>query len=54
MGYLSCGEKNGREIGTVSFTALKDVDLISNQKRCDKLIINMLTPELSLAVPAFE
>ncbi len=54
VGYLSHGEKNGREIGTVSFTAQKNVDLTNDQKRCDRFIINIFTPELSFAVPALE
>ena len=54
VGYLSHGEKNGREIGTASFIAQTNVDLKNDQKRCDRFIINILTPELSFAVPALE
>ena len=48
------GEKNGREIGTVSSTAQKNADLTNDQKRCDRFIIKIFTPELSFAVPALE
>ena len=54
MSYLSHGEKNGREIGTASFIAQTNVDLENDQKRCDRFIISILTPELSFAVPALE
>ena len=54
VGYLSHGEKNGREIGTVLFIAQTNVDLKNDQKRCDRFIINILTPELSFAAPALE
>ena len=54
MSYLSHGEKNGREIGTASFIAQTNVDLKNDQKRCDRFIINILTPELSFAAPALE
>ena len=52
--YLSHGEKDGREIGTASFIAQTNVDLKNDQKRCDRFIINILTPELSFAAPALE
>ena len=54
VGYLLHGEKNGREIGTASFIAQTNVDLENDQKRCDRFIISILTPELSFAVPALE
>ena len=54
MAYLLRGEKNGRETGIASVIAQTNVDLKNNQKRCDRFIINILTPELSLAAPALE
>ena len=54
MSYLSHGEKNGREIGTASFIAQTNADLKNDQKRYDRFIINILTPELSFAAPALE
>ena len=54
MAYLLHGEKNGRETGIASFIAQTNVDLKNNQKRCDRFIINILTPELSFAAPALE